>query len=90
MIESYTNTSQTIAPEGLLSFATNDVLTGCTVLHSAGSTSFTLKRPGFLLCFFYRHWCYYWRDRWRNYCKFTEKWCSSARSNSHSNISFGH
>lgn len=46
MIESYTNTSQTIAPEGLLSFATNDVLTGCTVLHSAGSTSFTLKRPG--------------------------------------------
>lgn len=47
MIESYTNTSQTIAPEGLLSFATNDVLTGCTVLHSAGSTSFTLKRPGF-------------------------------------------
>lgn len=47
MIESYTNTSQTIAPEGLLSFATNDVLTGCTVLHSADSTSFTLKRPGF-------------------------------------------
>lgn len=47
MIESYTNTSQTIAPEGLLSFATNDVLTGCTVLHSAGSTSFTLKRSGF-------------------------------------------
>lgn len=47
MIESYTNTSQTIAPEGLLSFATNDVMTGCTVLHSAGSTSFTLKRPGF-------------------------------------------
>lgn len=27
---------------------------------------------------------------WRNYCKFTEKWCSSARSYSHSNISFGH
>lgn len=51
MIESYTNTSQTIAPEGLLSFATNDVLTGCTVLHSAGSTSFTLKRPGFFTMF---------------------------------------
>lgn len=47
MIESYTNTSQTIAPEGLLSFAANDVLTGCTVLHPAGSTSFTLQRPGF-------------------------------------------
>ena len=47
MIDSYTNTSQTIAPEGLLSFATNDVLTGCTATHSAGTTSFTLRKPGF-------------------------------------------
>lgn len=47
MIDSYTNTSQTIASEGLLSFATNDILTGCTVMHSAGTTSFTLRKPGF-------------------------------------------
>ena len=47
MIDSYTNTSQTVASEGLLSFATNDVLTGCTVTHGAGTTSFTLRKPGF-------------------------------------------
>lgn len=47
MVDSYTNTTQAVLTNGLLSFATNDVLTGCTVLHSAGSTSFALKRPGF-------------------------------------------
>lgn len=47
MVDSYTNTTQAVLTDGLLSFATNDVLTGCTVLHSVGSTSFALKRPGF-------------------------------------------
>lgn len=47
MVNSYTNAPQTVTTNDLLSFAINDVLTGCTVLHSAGSTSFKLNRPGF-------------------------------------------
>lgn len=47
MVNSYTNTPQTVATNDLLSFVINDVLTGCTVLHPAGSTSFKLNRPGF-------------------------------------------
>lgn len=47
MVNSYTNTAQAVATDSLLSFATNNVLTGCTVSHSAGSTSFVLRRPGF-------------------------------------------
>ena len=47
MVNSYTNTPQTIAANDLLSFSVNDILTGCTVLHSSGSTSFKLNRPGF-------------------------------------------
>lgn len=47
MVNSYTNTSQSITANGLIPFAINDVLTGCTVLHSAGSTSFALNKPGF-------------------------------------------
>lgn len=74
MIDSYTNTSQTIASEGLLSFATNDILTGCTVTHSAGTTSFTLRKPGFLFYFFYRNRFGFWGDGWHNYCKFTKEW----------------
>ena len=52
MIESYTNTSQTIAPEGLLSFATNDVLTGCTGAitgATAGAITVNLLKNGVAL-----------------------------------------
>lgn len=47
MINSYTNTTQTVAANELLSFAEDRVKTGCTVVHTPGSTTFTLKRPGF-------------------------------------------
>ena len=47
MINSYTNTTQTVAASELLSFAEDRVKTGCTVVHTPGSTTFTLKRPGF-------------------------------------------
>lgn len=47
MINSYTNTTQTVAANELVSFAEDRVKTGCTVVHTPGSTTFTLKRPGF-------------------------------------------
>lgn len=47
MINSYTNTTQTVAANELLSFAEDRVKTGCTVVHTPGSTTFALKRPGF-------------------------------------------
>ena len=47
MINSYTNTTQTVAANELLSFTEDRVKTGCTVVHTPGSTTFALKRPGF-------------------------------------------
>ena len=47
MINSQTNTTQTVAANELLSFAEDRVKTGCTVVHTPGSTTFALKRPGF-------------------------------------------
>ena len=47
MINSYTNTSQSLATNQAIPFLVNDILTGCTVTHNAGSTTFTLNKPGF-------------------------------------------
>lgn len=47
MISSYTNTTQTIAADGVLTFDNTNVLTGCTVKHSDGTPTFTLTKPGY-------------------------------------------
>lgn len=47
MVNSYTNTSQSLAANQAIPFLINDVLTGCTVTHDAGSTTFVLNKPGF-------------------------------------------
>ena len=47
MIDSYSNTSQAIATGANIPFAINSIQTGCTVTHSAGSTTFSLNKPGF-------------------------------------------
>ena len=47
MVNSYTNTSQSLAVNQAIPFLINDVLTGCTVTHNAGSTTFVLNKPGF-------------------------------------------
>lgn len=47
MIDSYSNTSQTIAAGENIPFAINSIQTGCTATHAAGSTTFSLNRPGF-------------------------------------------
>lgn len=39
MIDSYSNTSQEVVAGGNISFAINSIQTGCTVTHSAGSTT---------------------------------------------------
>lgn len=47
MIDSYSNTSQIIAAGENIPFAINSIQTGCTATHAAGSTTFSLNRPGF-------------------------------------------
>lgn len=47
MIDSYSNTSQEVVAGGNISFAINSIQTGCTATHSAGSTTFSLNKPGF-------------------------------------------
>ena len=45
MISSYNNTTQTVAANGLLTFTTDRILTGCTATRD-GST-FQLNKPGY-------------------------------------------
>lgn len=47
MIDSYSNTSQAISAGANIPFAINSIQTGCTATHSAGSTTFSLNKPGF-------------------------------------------
>jgi hypothetical protein len=47
MISSYSLVDQLIPVDGLLDFATNRILTGCTVKHVDGTPSFTLTKPGY-------------------------------------------
>ena len=46
MVDSYNIQSQTVDVNGLLTFSINSILTGCTVSHTAGSTTFSLNKPG--------------------------------------------
>ena len=46
MVDSYNIQSQTVDVNGLLTFPINSILTGWTVSHAAGSTTFSLNRPG--------------------------------------------
>lgn len=47
MISSYNLSTQDILTDGLIAFSTNRILTGCTVTHSEGSTTFKLNKPGY-------------------------------------------
>lgn len=47
MINSYTNTVQTIDVNEPLLFSVNRVLTGCTVTHVVGTGEFKLNKPGY-------------------------------------------
>lgn len=47
MINSYTNTSQSLATNDTILFNINDVQTGCTATHTAGTATFALNKPGF-------------------------------------------
>lgn len=47
MISSYNSIAQVVAANGLLTFNTNRVLTGCTVEHMEGGTTFKLTKPGY-------------------------------------------
>ena len=47
MISSYNSTIQTVESGSAYVFDTNRIVTGCTVGHDAGSTTFTLYKPGY-------------------------------------------
>ena len=47
MISSYNSTTQTVETGAAYVFDTNRIVTGCTVGHAAGTTSFTLNKPGY-------------------------------------------
>lgn len=47
MVSSYTAIAQSLDVNEDLTFATNRVITGCTVAHTEGTTTFILKRPGY-------------------------------------------
>ena len=47
MISSYNSTTQTVESGSAYVFDTNRIVTGCTVGHDAGSTTFTLRKPGY-------------------------------------------
>ena len=52
MINSYTNTTQTFNTNEILTFATNKIISGCSVVHTEGTGSFLLKKPGYYYIFF--------------------------------------
>ena len=47
MISSYNSTTQTVAVDGAYVFDTNRIVTGCTVGHTPGTSTFTLTKPGY-------------------------------------------
>ena len=47
MISSYNSTTQTVETGAAYVFDTNRIVTGCTVGHAAGTTTFTLNKPGY-------------------------------------------
>ena len=47
MISSYNSTTQTVESGAAYVFDTNRIVTGCTVGHEGGTTTFTLTKPGY-------------------------------------------
>ena len=47
MIYSYTIAPQTVAVDDNIVFTTDQIKTGCTVTHAAGTPTFTFNKPGY-------------------------------------------
>lgn len=47
MINAYNSTTQTVDTGAAYVFDTNRIVTGCTVGHTPGTSTFTLTKPGF-------------------------------------------
>ena len=52
MINSYSNTSQSVAIDETLVFNNNRIKTICTINHTAGTATFSLNAPGYYLVSF--------------------------------------
>lgn len=53
MVNAFTNINQTLQPDDLIAFSNNRITTGCSISHPAGSTTFTIKKPGLYLVAFH-------------------------------------
>ena len=49
MLYTYNTTSQSVAVNGNVLFATNGIITGSTATHSAGAAEISLNKPGFYM-----------------------------------------
>ena len=47
MISAFNSATQTVAVDGAYVFDTNRIVTGCTVGHAPGTSTFTLTKPGY-------------------------------------------
>ena len=47
MISAFNSATQTVAVDGAYVFDTNRIVTGCTVGHTPGTSTFTLSKPGY-------------------------------------------
>lgn len=49
VLDAYTNSTQTAIAQGNIIFNNNNVLTGCSISHAAGSGSIQINKPGLYL-----------------------------------------
>ena len=52
MLFTFSNTSQTLVTDQLLTFNNNTIQTGCTATHAAGSSSISLNKAGYYMVSF--------------------------------------
>ena len=52
MLDTYTNTAQTVAADGIILLNNNRIKTGCSVTHAAGSGAISLNEKGVYLVHF--------------------------------------
>lgn len=52
MINSYINTSKTVAANTAIPFDNNSVYTNCLITHDEGSSSFKINKPGYYMVVF--------------------------------------
>lgn len=52
MLYTYSNITQNLVSDEIITFSTNSIQTGCTATHAAGTGSISLNKPGFYMVHF--------------------------------------